>query len=128
RPALRSFAAGGPAARSHPHPAQARRRPLCGLARSETAMHPDLASLIQSYADALERRDHGAAQEAVDAAIEVAPFDAEAWGCRGEFYRHYGRDLEEALACFQRAALLDPGCHLGPGCCAAVLEDLQQPW
>lgn len=91
-------------------------------------MQPDLASLIQSYTAALERGDAAAAQEAVDAAIEVAPFDAEAWGCRGEFYRHYGRDLEEALACFQRASLLDPSCHLGPGCCAAVLEDLQQPW
>lgn len=90
-------------------------------------MTPDLARLIQAYVAALEQRDYSSARAAVDAAVEVAPFDAEAWGCRGEFYRHYGRQLETALECFERAAVLDPGCHLGPGCCAAVLEELQRP-
>lgn len=90
-------------------------------------MSPDLATLIQTYVSALERRDLDAAQEAVDEAVAVAPSSAEAWGCRGEFYRHYAHRLPLALECFERAAVLDPGSHLGPGCAAAVCEELERP-
>jgi tetratricopeptide repeat protein len=90
-------------------------------------MSPDLAALIQTYVSALERGDPDAAQAAVDEAVAVAPSSAEAWGCRGEFYRHYGHQLTIALDCFERASVLDPGSHLGPGCAAAVCEELEQP-
>ncbi|MBL4846624.1 MAG: tetratricopeptide repeat protein [Planctomycetes bacterium] len=88
-------------------------------------MSPELADQIQAYAQALERDDLPAAQAAVDRAVAIAPASAEAWGCRGEFYRHYGRQLPLALECFQRASVLDPGSHLGPACVAAVYEELE---
>lgn len=90
-------------------------------------MSPDLALLIQTYVHALEREDLSAAREAVDQAVEIAPSSAEAWGCRGEFYRHYGRQLTLALDCFETAAVLDPASHLGPGSAAAVCEELERP-
>jgi len=90
-------------------------------------MSPDLATLIQTYVSALQRQDLEAAQEAVDRAVLIAPSTAEAWGCRGEFYRHYGHQLTIALECFERASVLDPGSHLGPGCAAAVCEELERP-
>lgn len=90
-------------------------------------MSPDLATLLQTYVGALQRKDLKAAQEAVDEAVAIAPASAEAWGCRGEFYRHYAHRLSLALECFERASVLDPGSHLGPGCAAAVCEELERP-
>ena len=90
-------------------------------------MTPDLVTLIQTYVSAIQRKDLQAAQEAVDEAVAIAPASAEAWGCRGEYYRHYAHELATALECFERAAVLDPVSHLGPGCAAVVCEELERP-
>lgn len=78
----------------------------------KVACVPSGHDLLEDVRKAANRGDWEAAQAAAEAALGVAPLNAEIHYLLGQVYEHIG-DLEDALAAYRRSVYLDAGWVLG---------------